>query len=63
MQSWSWAECRDTPARSYDFAIGVREQWIKILTLIAGLGREAKRTHVPLTTTDENEGDAGDGVL
>ena len=48
----------------YDFAIGVREQWIKNLTLIAGLGREARRTHnKPLTATDENEGDAGDGVL
>ena len=64
MQSWSWAECRDTPARSYDFAIGVREQWMEILTLLAELGREARRTHnKPLTATDENEGDAGDGVL
>ena len=55
---------RETPARSYDFAIDAREQWIKILTLLAGLVREARRTHNrPLTATDENEGDAGNGVL
>ena len=64
MQNWSWAECRDTPARSYDFAIGVREQWMEILTLLAELGREARRAHdKPLTATDENERDAGHGVL
>ena len=64
MQSWSWAECRDTPARLYNFAIGVREQGIKILTLLAELGREARRAHdKPLTATDKNERDAGHGVL
>ena len=36
----------------------------QILTLLAELGREARRAHdKPLTATDENERDAGHGVL